>query len=346
VKPQLQDCTVPREARLRDVMIALDRGSAEIALVVDAKHVLVGLMTDGDVRRALLAGASIDEPLEPHMRKSFTTVGQNAGRAEVIDLMQARTIAQIPILDGEGRLVGLHLLRDVIGEEERENWAVVMAGGRGTRLAPLTDHTPKPMLRVAGRPILERIVLHLVGHGIRRIFIAINYLSEMIVDHFQDGANFGARIEYLREERPLGTAGALALLPAAPTAPVLIMNGDLVTQADVGALLQFHASGEQTISVAVRKYFHTVPFGCVQLDADKVVALDEKPTLTRLVNAGIYVLDPKVVARVPAGRESTTPALIEAAIAAGETVRALEIEDDWIDVGQKEQFRRARGELS
>jgi NDP-sugar pyrophosphorylase family protein len=221
-----------------------------------------------------------------------------------------------------------------------------MAGGRGTRLAPLTDHTPKPMLRVAGRPILERIVLHLVGHGIRRIFIAINYLSEMIVDHFQDGANFGARIEYLREERPLGTAGALALLPAAPTAPVLIMNGDLVTQADVGALLQFHASGEQTISVAVRKYFHTVPFGCVQLDADKVVALDEKPTLTRLVNAGIYVLDPKVVARVPAGRESTTPALIEAAIAAGETVRALEIEDDWIDVGQKEQFRRARGELS
>lgn len=344
MKIELQNCTVTRDQRLRDVMVALDRGSAEIALIVDAAGVLVGLMTDGDVRRALLAGAVIDAPLEPHMKKTFTSVGQNAARAEVVDLMQARTIAQIPIVDAAGRLTGLHLLRDVIGAEERENWAVVMAGGRGTRLAPLTDQTPKPMLRVAGRPILERIVLHLVSHGIRRVFIAINYLSEVIVEHFGDGSQFGARIEYLREQRALGTAGALALLPAPPTVPVLLMNGDLVTQADVGALLQFHASGDQTISVAVRKYFHTVPFGCVQLDGDRVASLEEKPTMTRLVNAGIYVIDPEVVARVPADGETTGPGLIEAAIATGQTVRALEIEDDWIDVGQKEQFRRARGE--
>jgi dTDP-glucose pyrophosphorylase len=325
-------------------MVALERSGAEITLVVDAERRLVGLMTDGDVRRAMLGGAAIDAPLEPYMRRKFTSVGQTAGRAEVVDLMQALTISEIPIVDPDGRLVGLHLLRDVIGEDERENWAVIMAGGRGTRLAPLTDHTPKPMLRVAGRPILERIVLHLVGHGIRRIFIAINYLSEMIVEHFQDGAKFGARIEYLREEQSLGTAGALSLLPSPPTAPVLLMNGDLVTQADVGALLQFHTTGKQSISIAVRKYFHTVPFGCVQLDGNDVVALDEKPTLTRLVNAGIYVFDPKVVARVPKGRESTAPSLLEEAMAAGETVRALEIEDDWIDVGQKEQFRKARGE--
>lgn len=344
MKIELQNCTVTRDKQLRDVMVALDRGSAEIALIVDAAGVLVGLMTDGDVRRALLAGAAIDAPLEPYMKKSFTSVGQSTGRAEVVDLMQARTIAQIPIVDAAGRLTGLHLLRDVIGAEERDNWAVVMAGGRGTRLAPLTDQTPKPMLRVAGRPILERIVLHLVGHGIRRVFLAINYLSEVIVDHFGDGSQFGARIQYLREERALGTAGALALLPAPPTAPVLLMNGDLVTQADVGALLQFHGSGDQTISVAVRKYFHTVPFGCVQLEGDRVASLEEKPTMTRLVNAGIYVLDPAVVARVPTHGETTGPGLIEGAIAAGETVRALEIEDDWIDVGQKEQFRRARGE--
>lgn len=331
---------------MRDALIALERGSVEIALVVDGDGRLVGLLTDGDIRRALLAGASIDGPLEPHMHTRFTAVGQNAGRAEVIDLMQARTIAQIPIVDGEGRLMGLHLLRDVIGSEPRPNWAVVMAGGRGTRLAPLTDHTPKPMLRVAGRPILERIVLHLVGHGIRRIFLSINYLSQVIESHFGDGSQFGAQIEYLREEQPLGTAGALTLLPAVPEAPVLVMNGDLVTQADVGALLDFHERGKQGISVAVRKYFHTVPFGCVELDGDRVASLEEKPTLSRLVNAGIYVLAPAVVARVPLGRESTTPALIEQAIAAGETVRALEIEDDWIDVGQREQFKRARGEHS
>lgn len=341
---QLQTCTVARQATLRDVMMALERGTVEIALVVDDGARLVGILTDGDVRRALLDGAAIDAPLAPHMQTRFTAVGQNAGRAEVIDLMQARVINQIPIIDNEGKLVGLHLLRDIIGTTPRDNWVVVMAGGRGARLAPLTDHTPKPMLRVAGRPILERIVLHLVGHGLRRIFIALNYLSHMIEEHFGDGSRFGAQIEYLRETKPLGTAGALSLLPSAPTAPLLLMNGDLVTQADVGALLRFHASGKQTISLAVREYFHTVPFGCVALDADRVVALDEKPTLTRLVNAGIYVLDPNVVARVPRDRESTAPGLVEAAMAGGELVRALEIEDDWIDVGQKEQYQRARGE--
>jgi dTDP-glucose pyrophosphorylase len=344
VNRRLQDCTVPRDATLRDVLVALDRSGVEIALVTDDDRRLVGIMTDGDVRRALLGGAALDGPVASFVQMRFTAVTQSAGRAEVIDLMQARTITQIPIVDGEGRLVGLHLLRDVIGTEARSSWAVVMAGGRGTRLAPLTDHTPKPMLRVAGRPILERIVLHLVGHGIRRIFISTNYLSQMIETHFEDGARFGARIEYLREEQPLGTAGALSLLPAPPTAPLLLMNGDLVTQADVGALLDFHAGGRHTISIAIRKYFHTVPFGCVELDGDRIVALDEKPTLSRLVNAGIYVLDPRVVARVPADRESTTPGLIEAAMAAGEEVRALEIEDDWIDVGHKEQFKRARGD--
>lgn len=344
MKRRLQDCTVPRNSTLRDVMVALEDGAVEIALAVDERERLVGIMTDGDVRRALLAGAAIDSPVEPHLQKQFVAVAQSAGRAEVIDLMQARTINQIPIVDGDGRLIGLHLLRDVIGTEPRPSWAVIMAGGRGTRLAPLTDHTPKPMLRVAGRPILERIVLHLVGHGIRRIFIATNYLSESIEAHFGDGRRLGAEIEYLREQEPLGTAGALSLLPSAPTAPLLLMNGDLVTQADVGALLDFHASGKQTVSMAIRKYFHTVPFGCVELDGDRVTALEEKPTMSRLVNAGIYVLAPSLIARVPARRETTTPQLIADALAAGEEVRALEIEDDWIDVGHKEQFRRARGD--
>lgn len=342
----LRDCTVLRGATLRDAIVALERGSVQIALVIDENGRLVGTLTDGDLRRALLAGNGIDSPLAPHMQLRFTAVGQSAGRAEVIDLMQARTIGQIPILDGDGRLIGLHLLRDIIGGEPRPNWAIVMAGGRGTRLAPLTDRTPKPMLRVAGRPILERIVLQLVGHGIRQIYLAINYLSQVIESHFGDGTEFGARIDYLREQSPLGTAGALSLLPSPPTEPLLLMNGDLVTQADVGALLDFHQRGEQTISVAVRKYFHTVPFGCVELDGDRVLSLEEKPTLSRLVNAGIYVLDPAVVTRVPRDSAATTPALIEAAMAAGEAVRALEIEDDWIDVGHKEQFKQARGDQS
>lgn len=324
-------------------MLALERGSLDIALVVDEARRLVGLMTDGDIRRALLRGVTVDDPIAPHMQRNFVSVATTAGRAEVIDLMQARYIQQIPVVDGDGRLVGLHLLRDVIGRPERSNWAVIMAGGRGTRLAPLTDQVPKPMLRVAGRPILERIVLHLVGQGVRRIFLAINYLGHVISDHFGDGSRFGAHIEYLTEERPLGTGGALSLLPEAPQSPLLVMNGDLVTQADIGALLAFHERGKQVATVAVRKYFHTVPFGCVELDGDRLVRLDEKPTLARMVNTGIYVLAPQLVTALPRNTATSVPEILATAMNAGHEVHAFELDDDWIDVGHREQLSMARG---
>jgi dTDP-glucose pyrophosphorylase len=340
----LQACVVRPDASLRDVMLTLDRGSLEIALVVDENQRLVGLLTDGDVRRALLGGATLETAIQPHMQRKYTSVTPAAGRAEVIDLMKARVIKQIPILDADGRLVGLHLLRDVIGQRERPNWAVIMAGGRGTRLAPLTDELPKPMLRVAGRPILERIVLHLVGHGVRRIYLAVSYLAEVIESHFGDGERFGTRIEYLREAKPLGTGGALGLLPERPEAPLLVMNGDLVTQADVGALLEFHGAGPQVATMGVRRYFHTVPFGCVELEGDRLVRMAEKPTLSQLVNAGMYVLSPSLLASVRPGEPTTVPAILEGALERREQVRVFEIEDDWIDIGQRDQFRKARGE--
>ncbi len=339
----LDDATVPASGSLRDAMLALDRGSLYIALIVDPERRLVGLMTDGDIRRVLLRGSSLTDRVADHMQKNFVSVSPQAGRAEVIDLMQARYIQQIPIVDADGKLVGLHNLRDVIGAPERPNWAVVMAGGRGERLAPLTDVVPKPMLRVAGRPILERIVLHLVGQGLRRIFIAINYLGEQIREHFGDGERFGARIEYLTEDRPLGTGGALSLLPESPTAPVLVMNGDLVTQADLGDLLAFHDRHAPVATMAIRKYFHTVPFGCVELDGDRVVRLDEKPTLERLVNTGIYVLDPQLIVGLSRGVATTVPQILGDAMNRGLEVRAFEIDDEWIDVGHREQLTAARG---
>jgi dTDP-glucose pyrophosphorylase len=341
---RLRSCTVARESTLRDVLQCIDRSGFEIALIIGDDETLVGIMTDGDVRRALLANVPLDAPVAPHMQRRFTSVAPTAGRAEVIDLMQARIITQIPITDGDGKLVGLHLLRDIIGVPARPNWAVVMAGGRGTRLAPLTDQIPKPMLRVAGRPILERIVLHLVSQGVRRIFIAINYLGHVIREHFEDGARFGAQIEYLTESKPLGTGGALSLLPEQPTAPVLVMNGDLVTQADLGALLAFHESTEPAATVAVRKYFHTVPFGCVEVEGDRLVRLDEKPTLTRLVNTGIYVLSPALIRDLPRDQPTTVPDILGSAMNRGDVVRALEIDDEWMDVGQHHQLNQARGQ--
>jgi dTDP-glucose pyrophosphorylase len=341
MRERLEESKVHVSKRLIDAMWAVERSALEIALIVDDSDRLIGILTDGDIRRALLNGAGIDAPVADWLQRQFTSVTPRAGRVEVMDLMRARKFGQIPIVDDAGRLVGLHLLHDILGAEVRPNWAVIMAGGKGTRLRPITEQVPKPMLRVAGRPILERIVLHLVGSGIRRLFLSINYLGHLIEEHFGDGKRFGCSIEYLREEKPLGTGGSLSLLPEHPADPLVVMNGDLVTEADIGAMLDFHRAGGQQATLAVRRYFHIVPFGCVDVEGSRVVRMEEKPTLTRLVNAGIYVLDPSVVARAPQ-HQIGMPDLLEQCLAQNEGVGAFEIEADWIDVGQREQLKLAR----
>lgn len=336
-------CIVPLSGTLMDALRALETGSIGIALAVDQGR-LVGTVTDGDVRRAVLAGIALDQPLSPHVQRHFTFAAPGTSRSEVLDLMQARSIEQVPIVDEQGRLVGMHLLRELLGAEERASWAVVMAGGRGVRLRPITDTIPKPMIRVAGRPILERIVLHLVGCGIRRVFLSVNYLAPMIEQHFGDGGSFGCSIEYLREKKALGTAGALALLPTRPTSPVLVLNGDLLTQVDVGGLLTFHEHAGHQATVAVTEYTHTVPYGVVELEGDRIRELVEKPTAAWWANAGIYCLAPEVVARVPADAETPMTAVIDDCLSRRESVGAYRVLGDWLDVGRPEELKRARGE--
>jgi dTDP-glucose pyrophosphorylase len=328
---------------LMDVLRALDRGGAKAALVTDKDGRLVGIMTDGDVRRALISGSPLDAALSPFVNREFTSVRADAERDQVLELMQARLIDQIPIVDTAGRPLGLHLLHEMVGAAERPNSAVIMAGGKGSRLGPLTQNVPKPMLHVAGRPILERIVLRLVGQGIRTVYLSIHYLGHLVEQHFGDGSRFGCRIEYLREERPLGTGGALALLPP-PQAPIIVMNGDLITQANFGAMLDFHAAGGYAATVGVRTYLHTIPFGCVEVSNGRVESFEEKPTLSRTVNAGMYVLSPALVARVPKNQEFPLPELLVGCLAAGEPVGAYEVLGDWIDVGQRDNLSQARGE--
>jgi len=340
----LRAAEVSVSGSLRDVLTALDRGALGIGLALSPQGVLEGVLTDGDVRRALLGGATLDSPLEPFLRREFIAVGRGASRAAVLDLMQARHIAQVPAIDGEGRVVGLHTLHAILSRDEIPNWAVVMAGGRGERLRPLTDSMPKPMVRVAGRPILERIVLHLVGGGVRRIFIAVNYMADVIEGHFGNGSAFGCRIEYLREEKPLGTGGALSLLPSVPPGPLLVLNGDLLTQVDVGRMLAVHAEGGHLATVGVHEYVHSVPFGVVDLEGQRIVGLREKPTQSWQTNAGIYILEPELVARVPGGTYFPLPALVEECLEKGELVGAFRVEEDWIDVGHHQELRRARGE--
>jgi NDP-sugar pyrophosphorylase family protein len=210
-------------------------------------------------------------------------------------------------------------------------------------LAPLTDSIPKPMLKVAGRPILERIVLQLVEAGIRRVFLSVNHLSHLVESHFGDGRQFGCQIEYLREDRPLGTCGALTLLPKADK-PILVLNGDLITQAEFGGLLDFHTESRHMATVGVRRYMHTVPFGCLDLDGTRITRIEEKPTLTKTISTGIYAIEPALLTLIPPATEFSMPNLLSAALAHGDAVGAWEVDGDWIDVGQKEQLQLARGE--
>jgi dTDP-glucose pyrophosphorylase len=342
-KQPLDNFTLAASASLRDAMRTLETNAAAIALVVDGERRLLGTVTDGDIRRALLRGATLESGVREFMQTRFTSVPPAADRAGVLDLMQARRIQQIPVVDADGKLAGVHLLRELLGGAEHTEWAVIMAGGEGTRLRPLTQHLPKPMIRVAGRPILERLVMHLVGHGVTRIFFAVHYKGEVIEEYFGDGAGLGCHIEYLREPEPLGTGGALSLLPEAPPEPVLVMNGDLVTQADIGRLLEYHRQGGQAATLAVRPYFHVVPFGCVAAHDGRLTGIQEKPCITRLVNAGIYVLDPAVVRRIKPGVPTTAPEILLDCCRRGEEVRILEIEEEWSDVGRPEELQRARG---
>lgn len=336
--------TLRQGQSIRDALAVLDISGMEVVLVTSDSNELLGILTDGDVRRALLAGAGLNDPLAPFLQKKFFFVNKNATRDEVLDLMQARHISQVPILDNEGKLRGLHTLHEIVGAIERRNWAVVMAGGRGERLRPITDSIPKPMVRVAGRPILERIVLHLVGSGIRHVFFSVNYLADKIKDHFEDGRAFGCHIEYLREAKPLGTGGALALLPGRPEVPLIVLNGDLLTRFDVDRMFAYHMEGKYRATVGVHEYLHTVPYGVVETERERITSMREKPSFSWLANAGIYILDPDLPERVPPDTKFPLTALVEECLDKSEPVGAFRIEEDWDDLGQPHDLRRARGE--
>ncbi len=345
IKPPLRALVLSPGATLLEALRRIDTGARGISFVCDEAGRVLGTLTDGDVRRALLHGAGLDGPAASEaMQRHFTSVTRHVGRSEVLDLMHARSIGQVPVLDAKGRLVGLHSLHELVGGAERPNWAVIMAGGKGVRLRPITDTIPKPMIRVAGRPILERLVLHLTGGGIRRIFLSVNYLSRIIEDHFGDGSAFGCRIEYLREKKPLGTGGSLALLRERPKHPLLVMNGDLVTQFDVGRMLDAHVEGGDVATFGMRPYNVDIPFGVAEVKGRRLVGLREKPTERMMINSGIYVFGNRALRLVPRGRNFPITDLFLQCLEKKLPVGAHLIQDEWTDVGQHDELKRARGE--
>lgn len=337
---------IPPDATVADAIRTIESGRAKIALVADGEHRLLGTVTDGDVRRAIIAGLTLDAPVASVMNRSPTVSGVNADRGEMLALMRLNDFRQMPVVDADGRVVSIETVSDLLEPSTRPNPVVLMAGGLGTRLRPLTDDRPKPLIHVGPRPILETVIGGLRSYGFRQIYLSVNYHASMVEEHFGDGSRFDVEITYLHEDEPLGTAGALSLLPMTPSVPTLVMNADLLTRINYANLLDFHIDHRAAATVGVREYEIEVPYGVVELRSHDVTAIVEKPVYRRFVNAGIYVLSPEAVAMVSHGVQIDMPDLIQALLGDGGCVAAFPIREYWMDVGRIDDLERANEEFA
>lgn len=325
-----------------DAVRIIDSTRLQIALVVDEGGRLLGTVTDGDVRRAILAGKALASPVAEIMFRTPTTAPPEADRETLLGLMQAKVLRQIPIVDECGRVMGLETMMDLLTRQVLPNAVVLMAGGRGQRLRPLTDLCPKPLLRIGDKPILEIILENFVAQGFHKFFISVNYMADKVEEHFGDGSRFGVSVEYLREDQPLGTAGALKLLPDMGELPFLVMNGDLLTKVNFAHLLDFHTGQKASATMCVRPYTAQIPYGVVHVDDHTLVRIEEKPSQTVFVNAGIYALSPSALARIPDGEAYDMPTLFESLLRHGESALVFPVREYWIDIGRVGDYEQAQ----
>jgi len=345
---ELQSLFILFDDSIRTAMKCVDRGSCGIALVVDQERHLLGAITDGDLRRAVLAGTDLELPISVILSSKLSTpypkavtASPETDRKALIALMHEHALRQIPILDSDGKVVDLVMMDNLIPAQDLQLQAVIMAGGFGTRLWPLTKDLPKPMLSVGGKPLMELLIEQLRKVGIRRVNVSTHYKPEKISDHFGDGSAFGVELNYVNEDKPLGTGGTLGLMDA-PKEPTLVINGDILTQIDFRAMLAYHRENRADMTVAVRQYDIKVPYGVVECEGSRVCALKEKPQIHFLVNAGIYLLDPKVYEFIPNGEHFNMTDLIQWLLRSDCIVASFPIIEYWLDIGQIADYERAQ----
>lgn len=325
---------LPIDATLGQVIRNLDQVAIKIVLVTNEEGVLEGTVSDGDVRRALLKGLTLDSPIVSIVHRNALVVPPEMGRDLVIQLMEANKIQQIPVVDAKHCVVGLHRWDEITTPLARSNLMVIMAGGLGTRLRPHTENCPKPLLAVAGKPMLEHIIDRAKLDGFTRFVIAIHYLGHMIEAHLGDGEQLGVQIEYLREESPLGTAGALGLLNPLPDAPFVVTNGDVITDIRYGELLDFHVRHAAAATMAVRVHEWQHPFGVVQMQGVEIIGFEEKPITRSHINAGVYALQPYALSVLAANAHCDMPTLFERLQAKAQRTVAYPMHEPWLDVGR------------
>ncbi len=340
--PPAEHCIVHRDATLRECAERFARTRTGVVAFVDEAQRFSGLLTAGDFFRLLAAGVSLDAPVRPHVNTNPVTVGAGTTSPEILRLMTVRGVNHIPVLRPDGTLDRIATQTAILQENLLHNRAVIMAGGEGQRLRPLTDQVPKALIEIDGRPLLEILIERLRAAGILDITLCIRYLGDEIRGHFGDGSAWHVNLDYVEETEPLGTCGGLSLIEEPWKEPVFVLNCDVLSDVDLVSMQRFHALNRAQLTVAVKDHDLEVPFGIVEADHERVLCISEKPRLRFYVNAGIYLLDPEVKKAVPPGRRYDMTELIADLIARDAKVCSFPIRTAWLDVGSIETLRQAR----
>jgi len=336
-----KNVVVSPETPLGETISRIEASAMQIAMVVDYEGLLVGVVTDGDIRRAMMQGLGIECSTRMLMTVSPLTLPSGTSANQALAYMRRHSIHHVPLTDNNGKLCGVYFIDELIGVVKRPNPVVIMAGGMGTRLRPLTDSCPKPLLQVGGKPILERILERFIVQGFQRFYISVNYKAEMIKEYFGGGDSWGVEIIYLHEDRPLGTAGSLSMLPRDICHPLIVMNGDLLTETDFLAMLNDHSANKALATIAARDYEIQIPFGVVSGTNGFLTSIQEKPSLEYLINAGIYIIEPNVL-KIISEKITEMPTFFDKIKEHG-PVRIYRLKEYWVDIGRLEDLENARG---
>ncbi|MDB4173102.1 nucleotidyltransferase family protein [bacterium] len=342
-----QKALISKSATIHETIAAIEASMTQICLVVDDSQRLLGTITDGDIRRAILDGLGMDASASEIMNTDPRVASEDESRNALLEKMANEYIRQIPILDHNKKVVDLACIDDLLSEKtHKPNWVVLMAGGLGTRLRPLTNDRPKPLIPVGNKPLLETIIETFVQQNFHQFYLSINYKAEMIKDHFTDGKKWNADIRYLEEDQRLGTAGPLGLMPEELDHPLIVMNSDLLTRVNFQQLLDYHKEHGAKATMCVREYDFQVPFGVVGIEDNQITGIDEKPVHNFFVNAGIYVLEPEILKYVQKDEAIDMTQLFERIIAAGHKTSAYPVHEYWLDIGQMGDYEQANADFT
>lgn len=340
----IKDLKLHINATIKEALLLIDKTAMQIALIVDENDKLLGTLTDGDIRRGLIKGLDLNCSIESILFRTPTIAKISDTNEDILKMALAKKIHQIPIVDENGKILGIQEIDDLIKPKDKINKVILMVGGLGTRLRPLTNNIPKPMLKVGNKPILETIILNFKKYGFKDIILCVGYKSEIIEDYFGDGSTFGLNIKYIYENKRMGTAGALSLIEEEIKESFFVMNGDLLTNINFENMMNYHNQNNAMATMGVREYDFQVPYGVVNVNGENILSIEEKPVHNFFVSGGVYILNKETLNDIPNDEYYDMPTLFEKLIKEKKKAISFPIREYWIDIGRLEEYEKANNE--